>query len=157
MVSLIEAWQAFARERGWRLSVERDPVLLGRHEGIEIEAATHRALSGGWTTHVVAKPRVALHGSVSVEPARGWRRLRPGGSLPGYTIRSSSESVMRVVLDERVLGTLRALGPRLVELEYTADHIELAWLDTDRDTDALDDAIACVAYLAVAVGQTPYR
>lgn len=154
---MIEAWQTFARERGWRLSVDRDPVLVGRHEGIEIEAATHRALAGGWTTHVVATPRLALHGSVYVVPSRGWRRIRPAGPLPGFTVRSSSESVMRVVLDERVLATLRALGQRLVELEYTPERVELSWLDTDRDMDALDDAIACVAYLAVASGRTPYR
>lgn len=154
---MIEAWQTFARERGWRLSVERDPVLVGRHEGIEIEVATHRALAGGWTTHVLATPRLALHGSVYVEPARGWRRLRPSGLLPGFTVKSSSDSVTRVVLDERVLGTLRALGQRLVELEYTPERVELSWLDTDRDMAMLDDAIACVAYLAVAVGQTPYR
>jgi hypothetical protein len=154
---VIEAWQTFARERGWQLSVERDPVLAGRHEGIEIEVATHRALSGGWTTHVVATPRLALQGSVYVAPARGWRRIRPAGPLPGFSIRSSSETVMSAVVDERVLATLRALGQRLVELEYTPEHIELSWLDTDRDIDALDDAIACVAYLAVATGRTPYR
>jgi hypothetical protein len=154
---VIEAWQTFARERGWRLSVERDPVLVGRHEGIEIEVATHRALSGGWTTHVSATPRLALHGSVYVAPARGWRRIRRAGPLPGFSIRSSSDSVMSAIVDERVLATLRALGQRLVELEYTPERIELSWLDTDRDIDALDDAIACVAYLAVATGRTPYR
>jgi hypothetical protein len=154
---VIDAWEAFARERGWRLSVERDPILLGRHEGIEIEAATHRALKGGWTTHVLAAPRLALHGSVSVEPARGWRRLRPAGPLPGFTVRSSSESVTRVVLDERVIETLRALGLALVELEYTPERVELSWLDTERDMSVLADAIACVAYLAVASGRTPYR
>lgn len=154
---MIDAWQTFARARGWRLSTERDPVLVGRHEGIEIEAATHRALKGGWTTHVVATPRLALHGSLYVEPARGWRRLRPIGPLPGFTVRSSSESVMRVVLDERVTGTLRTLGLRLVELEYTPERVELSWLDSDRDMSALEDAIACVAYLAVASASTPYR
>lgn len=154
---MIEAWQAYARERGWSLSVERDPVLHGRHEGIEVEVATHRALAGGWTTHVIATPRLALFGSVYVEPARGWRRLRPAGPLPGFHVRSSSESVTRIVLDERVLATLRAAGQRLVELEYTPKRVELSWLDTDRDVTMLDDAIACVAYLAVAVGQTPYR
>ena len=154
---MIEAWQTFARERGWRLSAERDPTMVGRHEGIEIEVATHRALSGGWTTHVVAAPRLALHGSVYVEPARGLRRFLPSGPLPGFNVRSSSESVTRVILDERVLATLRALGERLVELEYTPERVELSWLDTERDIEALDDAIACVAYLAVAIGQTPYR
>ena len=154
---MIEPWRTFALERGWRFSVERDPVLAGRHEGIEIEATTHRALEGGWTTHVIATPRLALHGSVCVERARGWRRLRPNGPLPGFTVRSSSGSVMRVVLDERVTGTLRTLGPRLVELEYTPDRVELSWLDFDRDVSVLADAIACVAYLAVASGSTPYR
>ena len=154
---MIDAWQTFARERGWRFSSERDPTLTGRHEGIEIEASTRRALSGGWTTHVVAAPRLALHGSVYVEPARGWRRLRPAGPLPGFSVKSSSDGVMRVVLDERVLATLRTLGQRLVELEYTPVRVELSWLDTERDVVALADAIACIAYLAVAVGQTPYR
>jgi hypothetical protein len=52
----MEAWQTYARERGW-------------------------------TTHVTATPRVALHGSVSVEPARGWRRLEPAGFAPsGFTV-----------------------------------------------------------------------
>lgn len=154
---MIEAWQTFARERGWRLFIERDPVLVGRHEGVEIEAATHRALGGGWTTHVTATPRLALHGSVYVAPARGFRRLLPAGPLPGFSVRTSSESVMRAVLDERVLTTLRALGQRLVELEYTPERVELSWLDTDRDIAALDDAVACVAHLAVASGRTPYR
>lgn len=155
---MIDAWQTYARDRGWRLSLERaDPVLLGRHEGIEIEVATHRALAGGWTTHVSAKPRLALNGSVSVEPARGWRRFRRAGPVPGLAVRSSSDSVMRVVLDDRVRETLGLIGQRLVELAYTPEHVELSWLDTDRDMATLDDAITCVAYLAVAVGQTPYR
>jgi hypothetical protein len=155
---VIDVWRAFARERGWRFSEEPDATLAGRHEGIEIEVHTHRDLAGGWITEVLATPRLALEGTVTVAPARGWRRLLASpGPLPGFMTKSSSESVARAVLDQRVLETLRALGDRLVELEYTGQRIELSWMDTDRDRTTLEEAVACVAYLAVATAQTPYR
>lgn len=154
---MIEAWRAFARERGWRFIEEREPALAGRHEGIDIDVTTHRGLAGGWVTHAGATPRLALRGSVVVAPARSWHRLLPPGPLPGFHVRSSSPAVAAAVLDARVLETLGSLGPRLAELEYTSERIELSWLDMDRDLRTLDDVIACVAYLAVATGQTPYR
>lgn len=154
---MIDVWRAFARDRGWRFVPEPDAMLAGRHEGVEIEVSTHRGLAGGWITEALATPRIALHGTVTIAPARGLRRLLPSRLLPGFSVKSSSESVARTILDQRVLETLRALGQRLVELEYTGERIELSWMDTDRDVETLEDAIACVAYLAVATAQTPYR
>lgn len=154
---MIEAWKTFARERGWRFIEDAEPALAGKHEGIDIDVITHRGLAGGWVTHVGATPRLALRGSVVVAPARGWHRLLTPGPLPGFHVRSSSKVVAATVLDARVLETLRALGARLAELAYTSERIEISWLDMDRDLGTLDDVIACVAYLAVATGQTPYR
>jgi hypothetical protein len=138
--------------------------MAGRAEGIEIVVSARADPRAGWTTRVDAVPRVALSGAVLVRRARLWERVGPwwwgaarwtlGRAL---TVRQSSPSVGRAVLDARVRETVARLGPALVELRYARTAIALVWSGVEPSPARLADAIDCVAYLAVGLARTPYR
>jgi hypothetical protein len=175
LVRVYDVWRGFADERRLHLRLRPnhpDPclrsrahdvgmVMTGRYDGIEIAIGAFHPHGREAHTSIRATPRFALHGTVRVRPGRGWELRRPwpaAGLLDrSLVVRRSSESVARAVLDERVTSTIRQLGRRLIELAYSAEAIELRWQDVECSTVVLEDAVACVAHLAVRATQTPYR
>jgi hypothetical protein len=146
--------------------------MTGRLEGIEVIVEACLALEhartnedDGWLTRVAATPRLALHGEVYVQNASRWERLRPWRS--GFfqdadldralSVRRSSDSVARAVIDERVVATLRELRSRFHELVYSVTRIALSWHGVERTPLVLDQALECVVSLAAAAARTPYR
>jgi hypothetical protein len=73
-------------------------------------------------------------------------------------VKTSSKGLARVVLDARVLQTVRALAPGRLELSYEDGAIELTWAGVERNFAILDDVLEVLAYLAVQGGElSPYR
>lgn len=163
-----DPWRRFADDHTLHLQVDgsRRLSMAGRSGGIEIAIASDEDASAGLLTCVMATPRIALHGHVHVRQATWWEwavgPLRRPVFLHRaihrcFVVRRSSDAMARAVLDERASVTLGGLLPLFHELSYEAKRIRLAWRGVERRLDVLEDAVACITYLAVAAAASPYR
>lgn len=171
----IHAWETFARERGFRFTPpaaypEDDLAIEARVDGIDVTLTTRRREEGIVETRIRAAARHAMRGRVEIRTAR-WndglvglvRGRRSTGAADvdeALSTFTSSEPLLRAILDERMLETLRVLkDKRRMTLAYEDGAIAIRWEGVERSPAVLDSALGLAAYLAVSgIGErSPYR
>ncbi len=122
----------------------------------------------GFHTRAVADAKIAMRGWVILGPPGEWddllaqlkeRHFFDDPELDRLlVVKTSSKGLAKVVLDARVLQTVRALAPGRLELTYRDGAISLTWAGVERSFSILDDVLDVLAYLAVQGGEvSPYR
>jgi hypothetical protein len=163
-------WHSFVATRALRLVVAANglPAFEGTVEGTKVSIAGVGSVEHGFHTRAVADAKIAMRGRVVVRPPGDWDELVAKLRERHYfedpdldrwlVVKSSSKGLARVVLDARVLQTVRALAPGRLELSYEDGAIELTWAGVERNFAILDDVLEVLGYLAVQGGElSPYR
>jgi hypothetical protein len=163
-------WQSFVATRALRLVQAPNglPAFEGTVESTKVSIAAVGSVERGFHTRAVADAKIAMRGRVAVKPPGDWDELIAQLRERHYfedpeldrwlVVKTSSKGLARVVLDARVLQTVRALAPGRLELSYEDGAIELTWAGVERNFAILDDVLDVLAYLAVQGGElSPYR
>ena len=163
-------WRSFVATRRLRLFDAPNglPALEGTLESTKISIAAVGSVEHGFHTRAVAEAKIAMRGWVAVGPPGEWDELVSQLRDRHYfedpeldrwlVVKTSSKGLAHVVLDARVLQTVRALAPGRLELSYKDGAISLTWAGVERNFAILDDVIDVLAYLAVQGSElSPYR
>ena len=170
----IDAWQTFARERGYRFatpsgSPNADLAIDARVEGTAIELRTRAQKKGGFETRARADARHTMLGRVAIRSAHPMDRIIGiflGRSTTGHadldarlSTFTSSAALLATILDALTVEVLRGLGgkPRFA-LVYDRGAITLRWAGVELAPEPLDAALRLAAHLAVTGSEiSPYR
>ena len=163
-------WQSFVATRRLRLVNGPNglPALEGTAESTKVTIAAVGSVEHGFHTRAVADATIPMRGRVLVRPPGDWDELVATLRERHYfedpeldrwlVVKTSSKGLAGVVLDARVLQTVRALAPGRLELSYEDGAIELTWAGVERNLAILDDVLEVLAHLAVQGGElSPYR
>lgn len=163
-------WQSFVATRRLQLvdAPSGLPAFAGAVESTKVSIAAVGSVEHGFHTRAWAHAKIPMRGRVAVRPPGDWDDLVAQLKERHYfedpeldrwlVVKTSSKGLAHVVLDARVLQTVRALAPGRLELSYDDGAIELTWAGVERNFAILDDVLAVVAYLAVQGGElSPYR
>lgn len=163
-------WRSFVATRALRLVDIPSglPAFEGTVESTKVSIAAAGSVEHGFHTRAVADAKIAMRGRVVVRPPGDWDELVAKLRERHYfedpeldrwlVVKTSSKALARVVLDARVLQTVRALAPGRLELSYEDGAIELTWAGVERNFAILDDVLDVLSYLAVQGGEpSPYR
>jgi hypothetical protein len=163
-------WRSFVATRRLRLVDAPNglPAFEGMVESTKVCVAAVGSVEHGFHTRAVADAKIPMRGRVAVKPPGDWDDLvaklkeRHDFDDPDLdrwlVVKTSSKGLAHVVLDARVLQTVRALAPGRLELSYEDGAIELTWAGVERNFAILDDVIDVLGYLAVQGGElSPYR
>jgi hypothetical protein len=163
-------WASFVATRPLRLVQAENglPALAGTVQNTRVSVSAVGSVDNGFHTRAVADAKIAMRGWVAVRPPGEWDELvaqlkeRHFFEEPELdrllVVKTSSKGLAHVVLDARVLQTVRALAPGRLELSYKDGAISLLWAGVERSFAVLDDVLDVLAYLAVQGGEpSPYR
>jgi hypothetical protein len=163
-------WTSFAATRRLRMvrGARGLPAFEGNIENTNVSITAVGSVEEGFRTRAVADAKIAMPGWVVVAPPGEWDELvgqlfeRHSFADPELdrllVVKTSSKGLAHVVLDARVLQTVRALAPGRLVLDYRDGAISLMWAGIERSFAILDDVLEVLAYLAVQGGElSPYR
>jgi hypothetical protein len=163
-------WHTFVSTRPLRIveTPSRLPAFEGAVQNTPVSVSAVGSVDLGFHTRALADAKIPLRGSVQVGPPGDWdelvsqlvhRHFFEDPELDRWlVVRTSSKGLAHVVLDQRVLQTVRSLAPGRLELSYEDGAISLTWAGAERNFAILDDVIDVLVYLAVQGGElSPYR
>ena len=163
-------WTSFVATRPLRLvdAANGLPAFEGTVENTKVSISAVGSVEHGFHTRAVADAKIAMRGWVAVAPPGEWDDLvsqlkeRHFFDEPELdrllVVKTSSKGLAHVVLDARVLQTVRALAPGRLDLSYKDGAISLTWAGVERNFAILDDVLDVLVYLAVQGGElSPYR
>jgi hypothetical protein len=163
-------WASFVATRSLHLvdTTNGLPAFEGAVESTRVSVSAVGSVEDGFHTRAVADAKIAMRGWVTVAPPGEWDDLvsqvmeRHFFDEPELdrllVVKTSSKGLAHVVLDPRVLQTVRALAPGRLALLYRDGAISLTWAGVERSFAILDDVLEVLAYLAVQGGElSPYR
>lgn len=163
-------WSEFVATRKLRIvdTPSGLPAFEGAVQGTPVAVSAVGSIDLGFHTRAVADAKIAMRGWVAVGPPGDWDELVAQLKERHYfeepeldrrlVVKTSSKGLAHVVLDARVLQTVRALAPGRLELSYKDGAIDLTWAGVERNFAILDDVLDVLAYLAVQGGElSPYR
>ncbi len=172
--STIHAWEAFARERGYRCSTPSgypndDLAVEASIDGVTIVLSTRRTKKGYIATSVRAVARYAMLGRVEIRSThwsdalvgvvRGRRRIGETDLDARLSTFTSAAPLLRALLDPFTIETLRAFRDKeRLALVYENGVIALRWFGVEASPQLLEASVRLAAYLALTGGQaSPYR
>lgn len=163
-------WRSFVATRPLHLVDTPNglPAFEGTVENTKVSITAVGSVEEGFHTRALAEAKIAMRGWVVAGPPGEWDELvaqlkeRHFFDEPELdhllVVKTSSKGLAHVVLDARVLQTVRALAPGRLVLEYRDGAISLTWAGVERSFTILDDVLDVLGYLAVQGGElSPYR
>ena len=157
---LADAWQSYARGRGLAFGApsgewpnRTSPSIRWTEDGVayRIEA---RGREAGLSTHVIARPEVAVFGELFVTRPDGEAAQKAGSEPLGgrLVVRTHPAGLAGRVLTDDVKRALLGFDLGSLSLVYRRGEVTLGWAGGEENDARLDEASALVRRVVGALG-----